>query len=73
MEGWPQLCADKDVERLILDRIERSGLSAHVMQAVRREVEKPGVRSGEVESTAYRYIATSGGVVMVLGKHLHTL
>ena len=59
-EGWSELCVDEDVEGLILAKVEGSGLSAHMKEMVWREVEKEGVRVGDVEETTYNTTASSG-------------
>ena len=59
-EGWSELCVDKDVEGLILAKVEGSGLSTHMKEMVWREVAKEGVRVGDVEETTYNTIASSG-------------
>ena len=51
---------DEDVEGLILAKVKGSGLSTHTKEMVWREVEKEGVRVGDVEDTTYNTIASSG-------------
>ena len=63
MEGWSQLCADEEVERLVLARIEQSGLSAQMKSVVQRAVEKPRVRREDIERTVYSSMASLGGEV----------
>ena len=48
------------IKGLILAKVEGSGLSAHMKEMVWREVEKEGVRVGDVEETTYNTIASSG-------------
>ena len=59
-EGWSELCVDKDVEGLIMAKVEGSGLSAHMKVVVWGKVEKEGLRVGDVEETTYNSIASSG-------------
>ena len=59
-ESWSELCVDEDVEGLILAKVKGSGLSAHMKEMVWREVEKEGVRVGDVEEATYNAIASSG-------------
>ena len=54
------MCVDEDVEHLILAKVEGSGHSAHMKELVWREVEREGVRVGEVERTVYNTITSSG-------------
>ena len=58
--SWSELCVDEDVEGLILAKVKGSGLSAHTKEMVWREVEKEGVRVGDVEEATYNAIASSG-------------
>ena len=56
---------DEDVEGLILAKVEGSGLSAHMKEMVWREVEKEGVRVGDVKEATYNAIASSGILIHV--------
>ena len=57
---WSELCLDEGVEQLILARIERSGLCAHLRSLVQREVEKVGVQEHEVQATVFKSLAAKG-------------
>ena len=59
-EKWAHLCLDEGVERLILGRIEGSGLSPHIQSAVQREIEKSRARDDAIEGAVYSSVASLG-------------
>ncbi len=59
-ERWSELCLDEGVERLILERIKRRGLSDQLCGLVRREVENPEVQERHVERAIYSSFSALG-------------
>ena len=60
MEQWSHLCTSKDVEEVILSRLERIGLSAHMKQLVGKEIDNPDVHINDLERTAFSSFINSG-------------
>ena len=60
MDDWSLLCKDDRAERLIVSRIDESGLSTHMQRVVQKQIEKPSVQIGDLERSVYSCVITSG-------------
>lgn len=57
---WSRLCRSAETERVLLERLERSGLAAHLKQRVQSVIERTSLRPDDVETAVYRAIAAEG-------------
>ena len=60
MEEWASLCKDEDAEGLILSRLDKLGVCAHIKHTVQSKVEDPSVHISDLERTVYTTIDSSG-------------
>lgn len=57
---WSRLCRSEETERVLLERLECSGLSAHVKLRVQSAIEHSSMRAADVEDAMHRAIAAEG-------------
>ena len=61
MAEWKELCLHKDVEQLILARIENSELSPSMLRGIQGElVSRPETGAGQVGEVAREYTKATG-------------
>ena len=61
MAEWKDLCLSEDVEKLILGRIQSSGLSLCMLRGVQSElISRPDIGTGFVRAAAMEFIKKSG-------------
>lgn len=57
---WSRLCRSEETERVLLERLECSGLSAHLKQRVQSALDRTSLRPDDVEAAVRRAIAAEG-------------